>query len=437
MLGWGRDKKDEARAEKPATGSGVHSPAATHPSAHPAPSASSSDIGLAPRTVESLEALLVEAGAITQSQLDEALAEQAKTGVFLGQILVDKHFIDDNSFTSLLAKQCRIPHLSLLDYLIDKELLKVVSKEMCIKYCLLPIDRMGKNLTVAMVNPLDAAALTAVRAACPDLRIKPILCAYQHFEAVSRKLFDTPRPEASDELSMTSLGFVREPAQPPKPPVPKTAAAAEVGSSLDSDSLVDTIFGQRACDLQPKPEETKEPSGQALFDSVAAPLPSLAKPKPAASDSSAVMREMISVMQDSMCDTYGILARRMDLFNGLTPGDVAKIFAKGVTTEFHPGDVIFSKGQVGREMYVILGGKVEVRDGERELAELGKGDMFGEMALMSKAPRSATVIALEASSMLILSKETIHQLLSKDAAIQILENIVITLCERLRTANER
>ena len=63
--------------------------------------------------------------------------------------------------------------------------------------------------------------------------------------------------------------------------------------------------------------------------------------------------------------------------------------------------------------------------------------MFGEMAFVSREPRSASVVVLEPTSVLALSNEIIHQLLSKDAAIQILENIVMKLCVRLRAANLR
>ena len=82
------------------------------------------------------------------------------------------------------------------------------------------------------------------------------------------------------------------------------------------------------------------------------------------------MMKMTTVMMDSMRDTYAMLARRMELFRGLDPEDVAKIFARGITVEYEAEQVIFEKGQAGKDLYVILGGEVQIYDEGREIARL-------------------------------------------------------------------
>jgi len=412
---------------------------------------------------QTLEEVLVEAGRITQEQLDQALAKQKETGAFLGQILVELEFIDENSLTSFLAKYCKIPHLSLLDYLIDQSQLHMIPQEVCLKYRLLPIDKLGKNLTVAMVNPLNQEALEKVRELCPDLRIKPILCAWNHYETVASRMFGDkvkqaaeapaqappelkPKPaveapaQAPPELKPKPA--VEAPAQAPPEPEPKPAAEAPAQAPPEpKPKPAVEAPAQAPPEPEPKPAAEKSFDDEAVLNEVfkaeeaEAEAPVALAASKTGEVGSSIMQEVVSVMRDSMRDTYAILARRMELFRGLEPEVVARIFSKGMTLEFEAGHAIFEKGDESEELYAILGGKVDIVDGNRRLATLSRGDMFGEMALVSSEPRSATAVAVETTSVLVLTFDVFEKILPKEAAIQLLVNIVITLSDRLRTAN--
>lgn len=140
-----------------------------------------------------------------------------------------------------------------------------------------------------------------------------------------------------------------------------------------------------------------------------------------------------------MMDTAKIqqYIEKVDLFKGLTQDEVAKIFAKGMTMRCVKGEVLFYQGTIGSQMYVLLGGKVGVFEGEKPIATLTPGAMFGEMALVNKEPRSATVRALEDSRVFVLSESTFEKLLTKRVAIRILLNIISTLSLRLKDSNAR
>ncbi|HNR29332.1 MAG TPA: cyclic nucleotide-binding domain-containing protein [Candidatus Hydrogenedentes bacterium] len=132
------------------------------------------------------------------------------------------------------------------------------------------------------------------------------------------------------------------------------------------------------------------------------------------------------------------LIQRVELFNGLTHEEVEKIFAHGLTMAFRKDDVLFYRDTVGNQMFVVLGGKVGVYgDGDKCLATLGTGDMFGEMALVTHERRSATVRALDDGYVFVLNEITFYRLLTKKVAIQILLNMVRTLSRRLKEANAR
>lgn len=130
------------------------------------------------------------------------------------------------------------------------------------------------------------------------------------------------------------------------------------------------------------------------------------------------------------------MIERVELFHGLSREEVVKIFSKGMTMRANKGEHIFLKGTIGSQMYVVLGGKLGVFDGEKPIAELRTGDMFGEMALVNKEPRSATVTAIEESRLYVLSESTFDRLLTKRVAIRMLLNIIRTLSRRLMKANQ-
>lgn len=154
--------------------------------------------------------MLVEEGVITAQQLAEGLKHQQEHGGFLGQSLVALGFVSQDTIRQFVVKQFNIPHLNLLDYSINKQALELIPEEVCLRLKLLPIDKLGRILTVAMIDPLDEAALEEVRALCPSLRIKPILCDWDHFATVAERQFGSrPKKESS------ALGMLRETA--PKP----------------------------------------------------------------------------------------------------------------------------------------------------------------------------------------------------------------------------
>jgi CRP-like cAMP-binding protein len=138
-------------------------------------------------------------------------------------------------------------------------------------------------------------------------------------------------------------------------------------------------------------------------------------------------------------EKYRPLVESIELFDGIEFKSCIKIMAMALQSKIMTGDVIFRKGDIGHEMYVILKGRVQIVDedprGERTLAVLGPGETFGEMALFEHKARSAKAVAMESCVALALDEQRIESLLTKSVAIRMLFNLVKMLARRLRDTN--
>lgn len=106
---------------------------------------------------------------------------------------------------------------------------------------------------------------------------------------------------------------------------------------------------------------------------------------------------------------------------------------------FQPGQMIFREGDTTQEAYRILKGRVEISIvGEGKsviLAQLGEGDIFGEMAMVDERPRSASAQALDVTECEVLTAENFNEAVLQRP--EILIPYLASFFERLRTANDR
>lgn len=107
--------------------------------------------------------------------------------------------------------------------------------------------------------------------------------------------------------------------------------------------------------------------------------------------------------------------------------------------KFAPGEYVFKEGDVGEDMFIIHRGKVNITkktdEGEKILVTLAAGDFFGEMAIIDKAPRSASAIAAEETVCIVLDEEKFEQQMQRNA--KIVKKILKNMSARLRAMNEQ
>ncbi|MBI5042663.1 MAG: Crp/Fnr family transcriptional regulator [Nitrospirae bacterium] len=103
------------------------------------------------------------------------------------------------------------------------------------------------------------------------------------------------------------------------------------------------------------------------------------------------------------------------------------------------GTVLFREGDLGQEMYIIQSGRVKiskkVRNIEKTLSMIGKGEFFGEMAILNDKPRSATAEVVEDSEILVIDRNTFETMIKGNTEIAL--RIIKKLSQRLQEADNQ
>ncbi|MCX8084143.1 MAG: type IV-A pilus assembly ATPase PilB [Calditerrivibrio sp.] len=108
-------------------------------------------------------AILLSENLITQEQLNKAIEIQKKEGGRLGSILVKLGFIDEKKIAEFLSQQYNVPYVDLKSKELDPKIVSLIPKDLCRKYLVVPFDRVGNTLHVAIADPSNAYALEDLR----------------------------------------------------------------------------------------------------------------------------------------------------------------------------------------------------------------------------------------------------------------------------------
>jgi len=106
--------------------------------------------------------ILVERGVLTRPKLEQVLVYQKEKGLLFGEALVQLKMGTEEDVMQALTCQYGFPYLPLANYEIAPEVVATVPRNLCKQYCLVPIDKIGRSLTLAMANPLNVEALEEV-----------------------------------------------------------------------------------------------------------------------------------------------------------------------------------------------------------------------------------------------------------------------------------
>lgn len=135
--------------------------------------------------------------------------------------------------------------------------------------------------------------------------------------------------------------------------------------------------------------------------------------------------------------------RRVRIFQGVAEPDLLALAQQLRERKLRKGQVLFREGDTGEEMFLVRQGTILVSKAvtgrvEQVLARIGEGDFFGEMSLVDRAPRSATVQADTEALLLVLDRDNLQRLIdvSPRAAAAFFQALVHVFIERLRASGD-
>jgi CRP-like cAMP-binding protein len=122
----------------------------------------------------------------------------------------------------------------------------------------------------------------------------------------------------------------------------------------------------------------------------------------------------------------------------MTYKELLSILAIAQGRQFEKGQHVINEGEHGNEMFVLFRGRVDVLKSGHRIAQLGAGGHFGEMGLVDRGPRSATIVAAEDTSAVSIDRDSLLRLMRRESllAVKLLWSFVQVLGERLRNTNE-
>ena len=123
------------------------------------------------------------------------------------------------------------------------------------------------------------------------------------------------------------------------------------------------------------------------------------------------------------------LLKRVPLFAECSKRELAEIAHVADEIDVEGGKVLTREGDSGREFFVIVEGAADVQRKGRKVRTLGSGDFFGEIALVSKRPRTATVTTTVPGSLLVVTDRAFRELMRKVPSIQL--KVLTALADRL------
>jgi putative ABC transport system ATP-binding protein len=108
----------------------------------------------------------------------------------------------------------------------------------------------------------------------------------------------------------------------------------------------------------------------------------------------------------------------VDVFKSLTPNELTHVAERMHKRHFMPDEIVIREGDIGHELFLVSEGEVKIERGGGEVARLGPGEFFGELALLSGNPRNASVVATQPLEAYVLGEADFHEAIAASTSFR-------------------
>jgi type IV pilus assembly protein PilB len=148
--------------------------------------------------------ILLKLGLVTKAQYDKAVAEQKATNEPLAAVMIRLSMLTENVLLQFVSRQYNVPSMDLASFQLEPGLIKLFRPELANRHMVIPIKRLGRTLTVAVLDPSDVAVFNDIEFAA-GLQVKPVVATY----SALRRLLEQHYPVGKDLTVIASGELAR------------------------------------------------------------------------------------------------------------------------------------------------------------------------------------------------------------------------------------
>jgi type IV pilus assembly protein PilB len=195
---------------------------------------------------------LVDAGLISADQLAVVQETQRNLGGDLGHILIRKGFLTKDQILEFLSERMNIPFVSLKDYIVDPDMMKIVPVSLAKKYRLMPLFKIENTITLAMADPLDIFAIDELRNVLKS-QIQPVFASGEEIERFISENYRLVELACAPDEDIEVVQYRTESADEVSDRLQEMASGSKVIAEVNR--IIRSAITDRASDIHIEPME--------------------------------------------------------------------------------------------------------------------------------------------------------------------------------------